>query len=388
MRFVYLSEGRAFLKTDGSTPVEIESPFAREKTASLVERSQRNAWKNKERDSGAGAFPNSSVWGKQAADDTGDHPTLRHVAKGSGEDELIYALAMSASSGLFRFQVPTGEEKRLFHRHDFDPHGISCDAVSGEIIVSSLGHDGLGKLEQLDGETHRRRQITEGDSHDCNPSHDPSARGVIYFQSSGAGRDETGRLVAFGPAAIHRLELTSGELKTILEDAAHDFIQPRMDGAGNLHFIRRPYGAVQQMSFGQKVKAFFLVPYHLLAAIYGFLDAFSRMFGKKSLRPTGGPAVPVSRGRFATFHGVTLQLEQVLKKRDKGDDSVQLVPATWELVRRSKSGAETVLARHVAAYDLKPDGTVIYSDGLRLWLAGATPRKLHHGKIFQSVIWA
>ncbi|HEX2862503.1 MAG TPA: hypothetical protein VHN79_12730, partial [Lacunisphaera sp.] len=192
-----------------------------------------------------------------------------------------------------------------------------------------------------------------------------------------------------GPAAIHRLDRTTGEMSAVLEDEHWDHLQPKVDARGAMYFIRRPYAARDDLQLGQKLKGFFLLPFHLAAALFGFLDAFSRMFAKQPLRPAGGnKPVPLTRSRFATFHDTTIALEKVLKQGDHLDDSVQLIPATWELIRRDTSGNETVVAKHVVSYDLGPAGEVIYSDGLRVWLAGPSPRKLFQGKVIQSVVLA
>ena len=40
-----------------------------------------------------------------------------------------------------------------------------------------------------------------------------------------------------------------------------------------------------------------------------------------------------------------------------------LVPADWQLVKRSPQGEERVLASSVASYDIGPDGVVVYTNG-------------------------
>jgi hypothetical protein len=50
----------------------------------------------------------------------------------------------------------------------------------------------------------------------------------------------------------------------------------------------------------------------------------------------------------------------------KGDAQYagNLVPGNWELVRVARAGAPAeVLARHVAGFDLRDDGTVVYTNG-------------------------
>lgn len=387
MRFVFLSEGDLFLKEDGRDAVEIESQFAREALDRASSRNDRQAWKGQGREND-GLYNAQTVWGRQAGRAERDHPVVRTVARGPGENELLYTLAMSASSGLFRYNLISKDEQRLFHRQDFDGCGLSYHRPSNQLVLSSRNQDQLGKLELYEETTRRRNQLTDGDGHDSNPSHDPNSPDSVYFQSSGVARNEQGVIVALGPAAIHKLDRSTGAMTTVMEDVHWDYLQPRLDGHGALHFIRRPYDR-NEVSLVHSLKAFVLLPFHLGAAVFGFLDAFSRMFAKQPLRPAGaGREMPVPRSRFATFHDATIALEKVLDKRGQLDDTVQVVPATWELVRRDPSGHETVLARHVVSYDLGPGGELVYSDGLRVWQAGPSPRKLFAGKIIQSVVIA
>ncbi len=386
MRIVFLSEGKLFLKEDGRDAVEIESPFARAAVDRAATRNERNAWKTKDRE-GGDPFSNRLVWGRQAERAADGAPTFRHVARGAKPGELLYALAMSASSGLFRYNLDSHDETRLFHRQDFDACGLTCNPATGEIVVASRDKDDLGKLEQMDESSRRRDRVTAGDGHDSQPSYHPAQPNVVFFQSSGAGRDEEGRLVALGPAAICRLECASGKLETVREDEHYDFLAPKMDAAGRLYFIRRPFAARHDVPLGDRLKAFVLVPWHLASAVFGFLDAFSRLFGKQSLKPAaGGPNLPAARQRYATFQDMPVQLERVLNKRTRNIDGVQLVPDTWELVRREADGREEVIGRHVVAFDLGPDGALVYTDGLRIWQTGDSPHKLHEGHIVQAVL--
>ena len=46
------------------------------------------------------------------------------------------------------------------------------------------------------------------------------------------------------------------------------------------------------------------------------------------------------------------------------------MPASWQLVRREKSGAESVLASHVAAFTLGHDDTIVYTNGCGIFRLG------------------
>ncbi|MBL9214331.1 MAG: hypothetical protein JNG83_02525 [Opitutaceae bacterium] len=385
MRFVFIAEGKLMLKEAGREAVELESPFAREATDRATARQARHGWKQQEREA-AGPFSARSTWGRQA-EATGDGaPTFRHAARGAKPNELLYTLAMTASSGLFRYDLATREELRMFHRQDFDSAGLSCATADGRVVLSSRDSDGLGKLELMDEASRRRHTLTSGDGHDTEPVHHPAQPDLVYFQSAGAARNENGEIVALGPAAICRLNLASGQLETVLEDERFDLLAPRVAADGTLYYIRRPFHDRHNLPLGEKLKAFVLVPWHLAGALFGFLDAFSRLFGRQPLKPAGGPDSLPARSRFATFQGLPVHLEKVLHARGKNPDDVQLVPGSWELVRLRPDGDETIVARHVVAFDVGPDGAIVYSDGLRVWSAGNPSRLLHKGHIVQAVV--
>jgi hypothetical protein len=50
-------------------------------------------------------------------------------------------------------------------------------------------------------------------------------------------------------------------------------------------------------------------------------------------------------------------------RRAKPEETPDLVPSSWELVRRDAAGHETVLAAGVLSYDFLPDGSILYSNG-------------------------
>ncbi|HEX2861359.1 MAG TPA: hypothetical protein VHN79_06950, partial [Lacunisphaera sp.] len=188
MRFVFISEGDLFLKENDRDVAEIESHFAREALERSTARSNRHAWKGNGPED-AGMYSAGAVWGRQTKRTDSDHPVIRTVARGAAADELLYTLAMSASSGLFRYNLASKEEHRLFHRQDFDGCGMSCHPPSGQIILSSRNEERLGKLESYQESERRRNRLTDGDGHDSNPCHDPLSPHVVYFQSSGIARD-------------------------------------------------------------------------------------------------------------------------------------------------------------------------------------------------------
>lgn len=385
MRLIYLSEGRLFRHEPGRAPTEIESPFAREHVERAEERKTRHAWKNAEAE-GNGPFNARTVWGRQADVQGSLRPAFRFVTRGTRPGEILYVLGMTNSAGVFRQNLDTGEETRLFHRQDFLACGLCCDPRTGRIIVSVRGPDGLAKLQLIDEDERRRDTITTGEGHDSLPACDPRSVRVVCFQSAGAGRDENGDLVELGPTAIHTLNYENGAMTTLLEDAQVDHLSPRLTTDGTLYTIRRPYRAEQRLSAWEQFKAVVVMPAKLIRAAFGFLDLFTKLFARESLRPAGGPDVRPAKPRFATFFDHPVDLKRVLATGSRGKESVKLVPATWELVRRAPTGHEEVVATHIVAYDLGPAGELVYTDGLRLWRGDGTRLPLQGDAIIQSVL--
>ncbi len=60
------------------------------------------------------------------------------------------------------------------------------------------------------------------------------------------------------------------------------------------------------------------------------------------------------------LQGKRIDAEKALREAPAVHEVPSLVPADWQLVRRSPNGAEQVLATRVASYDIGADGAVVY----------------------------
>ena len=233
MRIVFLSHGKLFVKTPGTAAQEIESAFAAEVVQRQEQDKTNNAWK--QRGSNAeGPLPPAMLWGGQGRDSDTRRPAIIHVEAGVAPDEILYVLRLSRSQGLFRYHLEKKEERRILHRQEFSPVGLSACPGSGEVVIAARTAEGLAHLELLDREEHHQGTITGGDAFDSHPFHDPQNPGVVWFQSAGAGRNSDGTLVAFGPAHINRLDQTKGSLTTEVEYPTQDCLCPQVDQHGSL----------------------------------------------------------------------------------------------------------------------------------------------------------
>ena len=64
------------------------------------------------------------------------------------------------------------------------------------------------------------------------------------------------------------------------------------------------------------------------------------------------------------LHGRMVSIAEVRYDTGRGGG---LVPGSWELVCRNRKGQDHIAAKHVVAFDVAPDDSVIYSNGFRVF---------------------
>ena len=68
-----------------------------------------------------------------------------------------------------------------------------------------------------------------------------------------------------------------------------DYLAPREDRSGNLWFIRRPFEKTVGEVAVSASKDALLFPWRVAKGVFGFLDAFSKIYGREPMKPSGGP---------------------------------------------------------------------------------------------------
>lgn len=378
MRTLSIANGELWLHAPNAAPKQIESPFAKE-LIERAEQSRRNTgWKHAPRDEQNGVIPTSTLWGNRGGTNDMMVPRFVHACRGDDDDQLYYVLAVGDTRGLFRRHLAEDREVRLFHRTGWDCEGMTYNPVDGRIFLTSRNGDGTAHVEAYDEDGNRRGVLTDGDCVDAAPSLVPGRSKTLVYQSSGVARNaQSGHLVAFGHACVHMLDYGTGQLQTLLDDAKYDFVAPRMDAQGRLYAIRRPAEKAVHEQAGGALMDTLLMPFRLLKAVFGYLNFFSMVYGKQPLRSSGGPRTPgldQDLGRL-WLHGRMIELSRV-----KSDPQYagKLVPRNWELVRMAAAGAQPeVIAQHVACFDLRADGSAVYSNGFDVFeLSGGKVRDL------------
>jgi hypothetical protein len=127
-----------------------------------------------------------------------------------------------------------------------------------------------------------------------------------------------------------------------------------------------------------------LLPFRLLYAVFQFLNHFSMWFtGNRLNTPAGSPRRDLELRKMMIW-GNMIEAQ----RGEGGDEAADLVPGSWQLIRRSSYGAEETLAKGVVAYDLTPDGTVVYSNGNVIFARHPDGRveRLHKDRMIEQVI--
>ena len=389
MRAWCISDGNLWLMEGDSPPEQHESPFAREHMARAERGQAKNAWKHAPGDDsgGGGLIGRQRLWGAGSGGAPAAPPKFKYATRSNEPDTLYYVLEMSASSGLFQYKVSEKREVRIFHAAKFHCLGLAYDHDRDGFILAADNKDGTAHLSVYDRSGNFKGNITGGDTVDAAPSCSPVNKHTVLYQSSGVARHPQGNYVlALGPAAIHRLDYVNGKLDTLLEHKDFDFLAPREDRNGNLYYIRRPYERSGMEQAGSWLKDIVLFPWRILKTIFGYLDFWSAVYGKERLRNAGVPkhlSNHFGEKDIAAMwlHGRMIDLNQVRIEDDRAKGG--LVPASWQLRRRSPEGQDVFVADHVVSYDVGEDGSVVYTNGFAAFriLKGDPLRRQHSGLI-------
>lgn len=374
----FIASGKLYL-LDGPEPRLVESHFVQEMLDRAERTRERNDWKQ---GSMSWTFSRSAMAGLQAP---AAEPGARRVEftgiAPDGQGGLYYALETGLTCGLFSYSPGLGDERRLFHRQQFRIRDLARRPADGLLAMSSRNGDATAHIALMAAEGRGLKQATDGDVVDELPSFDDAGR--LLYQSAGLARDARGFPVAQSPYAILRLDLDSGNVETLAESPAHDCLAPRAR-AQTLYYIRRPYEPRTRVSPWRVLQDIALFPFRLARAVIHFLDFFSLMFSRKPLITAGGPPRQGPDRRTIMLWGKMIDAEKALQEKKLNG---ALVPRHWELIQKDAAGEKTI-AQHVIAYDLCPDGSIIYTNGTAIHhlTDGAPPKKLCHSRLIERLI--
>jgi hypothetical protein len=127
-----------------------------------------------------------------------------------------------------------------------------------------------------------------------------------------------------------------------------------------------------------------LFPFRLVYAVFQYFQFFSMRYTGKKLTRAGG-----AQGRELDLKEMIIWGNTVSAQNAPGgaDEAPDLVPKTWQLMRKRGSYDPEVVAKGVLAYDLASDGSVVYSNGNAIFVrdaAGKTER-VHVERLIEQV---
>jgi len=355
----YISQGKLHLQRDGG-PQTVESSFGRSLRDRAVQIHNRHAWKAQ----GRGAqYMRGVLWADTARDPGEFRIAVTSVTRGRNPGEVLYTLETDEISGVFALDA-TGFEQRLFHTADFRVQDIDVHPEGAAIALSARYGNGTANLAVLNMDGSDFTEVSEGDSVDQAPRWAPGSGRRLVFQSAGAGREAGGRFSEFSPFAVHRLDLDSGEISCLAEDAKFDLLGPQMAGDGVLYYIRRPYASRQPaINPVTAVTDVALLPFRLLFAVFQFVNFFSMKYTGRPLSTSGGAARKNQDVKRMMAWGNLIDAERAAREDRLGEqDAPSMVPSSWQLMRQSPNGAE-VMAKGVLSFHIARDGSVIYTNG-------------------------
>lgn len=355
----FISRGKLFLKKGNAELSELQSPYVQGVMDRMEQARQRHSWKE------GTAFETSFISNRTNVP-SDQHNLKATTAQFTPDGKMIYFLRDEQVGGLFEYDLDTGSEKRLIHRQHLLLEDMSLAKNGQHLICSQHNSNGTANICLMDSDGGNYQEITGGDTMDSKPAWLPDDPDKIVFQSSGLARNESGYVLALGPASIQMLDLQKRELIPVRQDEKFDFLQPKVSPKGDLFFIRRPFELPSYHSTNF-ITDFLLFPFRLLRAVFHYLNFFSLMYTQKPLTSASGPEVQADMKELL-IKGKRINAENALKKENAINGVRSLVPKTWQLIRRTRQGEEQVLATNVAAYDITHDGTIIFTNGYGVFM--------------------
>ena len=374
----FISRGKLFYRAPGQDLREIHSPYVQGVMDRMERSRQLHGWKE-------GTAFAMSFTGRNAGAPADAVQIQATSAQFAGHDRLLYFLKDDSFGGLFEYELGSGTEKRLVHKQNLSLEDLRLNPAGDKLLCAQHAKNGTANIAMMNADGSQYRELTGGDTVDTAPAWVPDQPHLVLYQSSGLARDPRGFVLAQGPASIQMADTHKGTLTPVLEDARLDYLQPRLGANGDLYFIRRPYEA-PRYSTRNIVLDTLMFPFRLLRALFHYLNFFSLMYTRKPLTTASGPALEADI-KDILLKGKRFDAEAALRNGAKLNGVPSLVPASWQLVRRSPGGAEEVLASHVASFDISADGAILFSNGYGAFaLNGGKPQVLLKDKLIADVI--
>ena len=350
MKIVYISDNNMYFCNDGKIAA-LPCERAEKYTDTVNEINKNKEWKH----TGAGAI---------FREDMSYYPDASQFVKINGvsaaKDDFIYSAVLGEMGAIYRKSI---ESPKAPEGHIYTGMNRMIGSIAykdGRIAAILDGH-----LAIFD-ERGDYNELTDGHSTEDSPYW--SATDDRIFCSTRGRALEGGS--GYSASSILAVDESAGTIDTLFAEEGNDLLEPKNDVYGNYYFIRQPYK--QEKDSREPIwKSVLLFPVRLIKAIFGFINAFTVLFGGEPLRKSQRKGDVKSKNKSPR----ELFLEERLREAEKnekenaaaGDKNPGIFPRNRVLVRISPDETETVLCKGVLDYTVCSDG-VICSNGKELIL--------------------
>jgi len=110
------------------------------------------------------------------------------------------------------------------------------------------------------------------------------------------------------------------------------------------------------------------------------------MYSQRPLTSAAGPELQRDRKEIV-IKGKRINAEKARRQLGVLRGVPSLVPSSWQLVSRNQDGQETVLANHVASFDISTNGSIVFTNGFGMFeLAPDGPTLLFSDSLIENVL--
>jgi len=373
MKFVYADGEKLCYYEDGKTQT-FESNYILNYRETVKRSAQNKKWKTEGKL--AREFDDGYYFDRNSES---VEASIRALALTEKENELIYAVTVNESSGVYKKAIDREDktEAHVVSSSESEFQSLTKNNLGGMLaaVQNSPVTANIAVFEKDGGDY---KCVTGGDSLDENPSYSTDGKSV-YFNSYGVGRDANNNFIQYMPSEIYKLDLSSLDVETVVSNEKFSYIKPIPDGKGNLYCIKKPG---TEKTGGNPLLEILMIPVRLVQACAGCISAFVMCFSGKPLvsGQSASEMGDVSKGKNVDKKKVfinnnLISVDEQLKKNKKQDD-YGFIPSSWKLVLLSPSGEEKELASGVADYCL----TKVNADMVPVFTNGKHIFSLQEGK--------
>lgn len=282
----------------------------------------------------------------------------------TADGQVVYSFSVNDTSGIYKINPydEKGEETHVINSVEYEFSG-GCLDNNSNLLATTIRRNGYNSdIALFDLKSGDWRTLTEGDTLDEDPFISPEDGNIIYFTSRGVGRDMNGTFAGYSPAGICKLNISALDIEEVAISDKYGYIKPVTHG-GKLYAIRIP----SKEKKPNPIIEILLIPFRIIQAIANFINVFVRAFTGKSLA-SGGSNPAKGReydSRKEYIKGNLINADKEMKRNAKKNKSdYGFIPLSWQLIE-VESGK--VIKSGIADYDIAPDGTIIATNGRRIF---------------------